>query len=404
MANERRGAFRFYPDRDRLLAEAHARPSTPLPSPTLATRIAALSGDGGPERDRAHMVLLCRRLGAPEPGPGARWSVLDAGSWRLRWERHTEISNWTFYRAIAEDTVPPPEESALDLVPQDWLAELPGDVLVAAHIVLLRQPPEGTFVASDEEIASSVADGAAQIFTDFRAGPDAFTRIRIINPVAEAALARNRHALPKPLFSSPDWKHRRPSARCRSARRGASTQIAHCSIGSQTLPARHKLCPAIRASASRQRVPITVWFRNGSSNCARNVSRDGRPSANSWSAGWLQPCAHVLPFPNGCRTQMNTFREHRNCSTRVWTSLPRSRTPISLPRWIGARGCNCAFNRRWKDSRLRRFPITRWGLPVTSSKQSPKFFPDLIRRSPRASPLHSSSVSSGGHSCGCARG
>jgi uncharacterized membrane-anchored protein len=189
MANERRGAFRFYPDRDRLLAEAHARPSTPLPSPTLATRIAALSGDGGPERDRAHMVLLCRRLGAPGPGSGARWSVLDAGSWRLRWERHTEISNWTFYRAIAEDTVPPPEESALDLVPQDWLAELPGDVLVAAHIVLLRQPPEGTFVASDEEIASSVADGAAQIFTDFRAGPDAFTRIRIIHPVAEAALA-----------------------------------------------------------------------------------------------------------------------------------------------------------------------------------------------------------------------
>ncbi|MBS0276501.1 MAG: DUF3422 domain-containing protein [Proteobacteria bacterium] len=182
-------ALRFHEDRDRLLAEAHARPSTPLPSPTLATRIAALSGDDGPQIDWAHMVSLCRRLGAPEPSPGARWCVLDAGSWRLRWERHTEVSTWTFYRPIAEDVVPPLNETALDLAPRDWLAKLPGDVLVAAHIVLLRKNPPGMPVTSEEEIASEVADGAAQIYTDFRPGPDAFTRIRIVQPHADAALA-----------------------------------------------------------------------------------------------------------------------------------------------------------------------------------------------------------------------
>jgi uncharacterized membrane-anchored protein len=184
-----RSAMRFYAERNRLLAEAHARPSTPLPTPTLATRIAALSSDVTSEGDRAHMVQLCRRLGTPEPSPGARWSVLDAGNWRLRWERHTEMSTWTFYRPIADNITPPFDQTALDLAPQDWLADLPGDVLVAAHIVLLRQRPTSLGVESEDEIASEVADGAAQIYTDFRAGPDAFTRMLVIQPAPDAALA-----------------------------------------------------------------------------------------------------------------------------------------------------------------------------------------------------------------------
>ena len=182
------GAFRFHAQRDKLLAEAHARPSTPLPTPALATRIAAFSGVEGSEQDLAHMVALCRRLGAAEPGPGARWSVLDAGPWRLRWERHTEVSTWTFYRAIPDDYMPQAAETALDLVPQDWLAALPGEILVAAHVALTRTKPPMVF-AGEEEIAADVADGAAQVFTDFRPGADSFTRIYIVQPEADAALA-----------------------------------------------------------------------------------------------------------------------------------------------------------------------------------------------------------------------
>jgi len=184
-----RSLFRFHSERNRLLAEAHARPSTPLPGSTLATRIAALSGEAGPEHDRQHMVALCRRLGVAEPGASARWCVVDAGSWQLRWERHTELSTWTFYRQIADGYVPSIDEAALDLAPIDWLSKLPGDVLVAAHITLLRTRPPHLAVASEGEIAAKVAGGAAQVFTDFRPGPDAFTRMQVIQPVAEAALA-----------------------------------------------------------------------------------------------------------------------------------------------------------------------------------------------------------------------
>jgi len=181
--------FRFHGERNRLLAEAHARPSTPLPSPTLATRIAAFSVNEGPERDREHMVALCRRLGAAEPGVGARWCMLDAGRWRLRWERHTEVSTWTFYRQIGDDHMPSLEETALDLAPRDWLSQLPGEILVAAHITLLRTRPSDAAVADEEEVAVEVADGAAHVFTDFRPGPDTFTRMLVVQPTADAVLA-----------------------------------------------------------------------------------------------------------------------------------------------------------------------------------------------------------------------
>lgn len=168
-------SWRYHPDRDALLAEAHARPFTPLVPPTLATRIATLSGEAGAAGDRAHMSALCRRLGQPEPGPAARWCVLDAGSWRLRWERHTEVSTWTFFRPLAAGPVF--GETALDLTPQDWLAAWPGEVLVAARMEI-RAVDDGTGVATFGEgaIGARVADGRSTVETDFR--PDALGMIR----------------------------------------------------------------------------------------------------------------------------------------------------------------------------------------------------------------------------------
>jgi uncharacterized membrane-anchored protein len=185
----RRLGLRFQGDRDRLLAEAHARPSTPLPGPSLATRIAVLSDNAEQDADLNHMVALCRRLGAAEPSPGGRWCAVDAGTWRLRWERHTEISTWTFYRPIPESYVPSLSETALDLAPLDWLGDLPGEVLAAAHLALLRDRPEAPMMPAEDEIACDVAGGMAQVYTDFRPGPDGFTRLLLVQPLPDAALA-----------------------------------------------------------------------------------------------------------------------------------------------------------------------------------------------------------------------
>jgi uncharacterized membrane-anchored protein len=185
----KRWGFRYYDGRNGLLSEMLARPSARLWTATLSARIATLSGEAGMARDFNHMVALCRRLGAPEPSPGARWCLLEAPGWRLRWERHTEVSTWTFYRPIPDDIMPKPEETALDLVPQDWLAELPGEAVVAAHVALLRGKPALRTMPADDEISVSVAGDDARVFTDFRAGPDGFTRYEVVQPEPDGAVA-----------------------------------------------------------------------------------------------------------------------------------------------------------------------------------------------------------------------
>jgi uncharacterized membrane-anchored protein len=178
--------WRFHPDRDKLLAEAHARPSTPVGAPHMATRIATMSGEAGLPVDRAHMAALCRKVGAPEPGPEARWCVIDGGRWRLRWERHTEVSTWTVFRDANGADATAFAATALDLLPRDWLAGLPGDVMAAAHVAIVRRRPVNLPFA-ERDLVASVVVGGIEVFCDFRPGPDAFTRFVMVqeedNPV-----------------------------------------------------------------------------------------------------------------------------------------------------------------------------------------------------------------------------
>jgi uncharacterized membrane-anchored protein len=181
--------WRFHPQRDQLIAEAHARPSAPLAPPALVTRVAALSGEGGAEADRAHMVELARKLGVPEPAPGARWCVLDAGNWRLRWERHTEFSTWTFTRPAAR--AHPFAETALDMAPAGWVSGLPGDVLVAVNLELrLREgAPSPAALLGQDAIGSRLLDGRASVFTDLRPDGQGLTRYLVLVEAADPPLA-----------------------------------------------------------------------------------------------------------------------------------------------------------------------------------------------------------------------
>jgi uncharacterized membrane-anchored protein len=181
--------FGWHADRDRLLAEAHARPSTPLEAPVVAIRVANVSGQEAADADRGHMADLCRTFGAQAPDRRARWWALDGPGWSLRWERHTEFSSWTFF-------CPPPTavdpRGPLERLPSDWLQQFPNDVLVATMLELRRDytgdrsPP----LASDGVmIGAEVLEGAARVFTDFRADDSGMTRFRVMLRSNDAALA-----------------------------------------------------------------------------------------------------------------------------------------------------------------------------------------------------------------------
>ena len=181
--------FRFHAERDQLLAEAHARPSTPAPAPLMASRVATLSGEADAEVDRAHMAALCRKLGVPEPGPDARWCIADGGVWRLRWERHTEVSTWTVFHPDRNEEAAAFTATALDVLPQDWLAAMPGEVLAAAHVALVQAAPKASVFAESDLVASEAAGGAVQVFTDFRPGPDGFTRFVVVQQAGGPVVA-----------------------------------------------------------------------------------------------------------------------------------------------------------------------------------------------------------------------
>lgn len=180
--------MRFHHQREQLLAEVHARPSTPLEPPMLVTRLAALSDLGGDDLDRAHMADLCRRFGQAEPATGMRWCALNAGGWQLRWERHSEFSSWTFSRREAGDDR---STDALADVPPDWLAAIPGRVLVLTTVELAEA---GAAAVADperpqDEIGADLLGGAATLTTDLRADSAGMTRFRLAMRERDPVLA-----------------------------------------------------------------------------------------------------------------------------------------------------------------------------------------------------------------------
>ncbi len=171
----------YHPDRDRLLAEAHARPSTPLDIPVFATRIATLGDQDGGAADRAHLADLCRSSLLPEPPEGSRWWSFDAGRWTLRWERHTEFSSWTIFG-----------REPVDGPPKGWIENLPGEILVRTTADLKRDEKAGPTPASPHGtsmIGSVVLDGAATIYTDFKPDDSGTTRFLVMVKSIDRVLA-----------------------------------------------------------------------------------------------------------------------------------------------------------------------------------------------------------------------
>ncbi len=179
-------ALKFHPHHGTLMAEAHARPSVDLPCPAMVSRITCLLEEPE-ERDaaRTHIEALCNRFMLPLPPAESRRHFVDAGSWSMVWEGHTEFVSYTFYQTETAD--PGFVRNALSSVPADWLADIPGKVIAAAHIALLTVKRETSGIerqareafGSSEIVLTRTSGGFATVATDFRSGPDGFLRILV---------------------------------------------------------------------------------------------------------------------------------------------------------------------------------------------------------------------------------
>jgi uncharacterized membrane-anchored protein len=230
----------LHPDRDLLAGELHARPPQPLATPISISRLAQLTEPGSDKGAAiAHLGVLCRRYGVTPPAPGADYVLADFGRFTLRYERHTEFDGWTFFTPGPEATAADPfDETAIEAVPRDWLAALPGRTLVACHIAIIRtagedEPPAPGCFVPDNLAGASLTGGAATAWTDFRLGPDGFTRLLLQDHGMTPALAgRLAQAL---------WEietYRLLALLALPPARACAVELAHASAGLAALTAR----------------------------------------------------------------------------------------------------------------------------------------------------------------------
>ena len=176
-----------HPHRAMLHNEIHARPPEAMNAPVAIAHIVMLADAAGREASRAHVAALLRDHHMALPDAQTTHLRMDLGAFRMRWELHTEFVTWTFM-------VPAPVEafgerepvSAVDSVPRDWLAALPGQCLCSLNLWVL---PTHTFgsgslvkhvLHEDTLVASTVADGHGEVYTDFAIHADGFSRMVLL--------------------------------------------------------------------------------------------------------------------------------------------------------------------------------------------------------------------------------
>ena len=172
-----------HPLRAELNDEVHARPPETLVAPMRLSYLALLN-DGVPRtRLWEAVAALAERYGVPPPPASAYHYNADLGPFRLKWERHAEFTRYLFAMPGAGDD--PFADPAIAAVPADWLAGLPGQVLVATHLGLLPggdQPPDAEALSErlfsgNVLVGGAIAGGGATALTDFRIHADGFGRL-----------------------------------------------------------------------------------------------------------------------------------------------------------------------------------------------------------------------------------
>ncbi|MEL6167932.1 MAG: DUF3422 domain-containing protein [Pseudomonadota bacterium] len=177
-----------HPLRYALANELHARPFPALKAPCRAAYLAIKMPSNAAARDRdidrAHLIALLDRFGAPHPQPGATHWFGEIGRFQLKWESHTEFVTYTIFADGVSEK--PFDASTFDVFPEDWLAEAPGVRVTSALIRVEALTDESTLGPKLDEwfvpeslAASSVIDEEAVIAGDFRIDPGGHMRFAV---------------------------------------------------------------------------------------------------------------------------------------------------------------------------------------------------------------------------------
>ncbi len=188
----------YHPQRFVLHNEVHARASSILSLPVRASYLALSLSVDEKTQELRHLKVLCERFGKTPPDNDADHFSASFDSFQMSWEQHGEFSTYTFYAYDASEE--PFTKPALTKVPVDWLAQIGGQTLVAAHACIVSAEdihyrdeadlsPLAAHFDGNPVVGSKVTGGAASVFTDFRIHVDGFSRFLVVNHDLKAAQA-----------------------------------------------------------------------------------------------------------------------------------------------------------------------------------------------------------------------
>ncbi|WP_374373632.1 DUF3422 family protein [Dongia sp.] len=181
--------FAEHPHRRELNDEVHARPPLRIEGPAVVLHLACLrmAEDPGGERDLRYIADLARHHGAPAPDPASRYGILPRGETQLKWELHTEFTSYTLVMPRADLGADAARWADLPPDALTLAAQCPGQCVVALVLEIRPDSPAGaaahiaSLFPSGDVVASSVGEGAAEIWTDFRLDAAGFGRMLMIN-------------------------------------------------------------------------------------------------------------------------------------------------------------------------------------------------------------------------------
>ena len=166
-----------HPLRFEMANEMHARPFPSLSAPSGVAFLALMHPTEAATRDRAldraQLIKLLDRFGAPHPHPNATHYSETLGRYNLKWEQHTEFVTYTlFHDGLFERAFDPAEFSGF---PEEWVSTLQDVCVTSINLRVEQRPDDATiqkclknWFVQESVAVSSVLDGAAVVAGDFR--------------------------------------------------------------------------------------------------------------------------------------------------------------------------------------------------------------------------------------------
>lgn len=109
--------YKAHPLRETLNNEVHSRPPIPLHGPTRISYLAFVHADGSSDHETDQLQKLAQQFSLDPLETRYGHVMFDAGAFRIKWERHTEFSGYTFLCDVAADE--PEATTALSAVPAE---------------------------------------------------------------------------------------------------------------------------------------------------------------------------------------------------------------------------------------------------------------------------------------------